>query len=440
MNNTEAKNKAATKPVAARQAALKALLRAEHDGAYITLAAPAEALACADERDRRLAVALAYGTVERSVTIDYAAGRLLRKSIRDLAPHTRALLRLALYQLMYMTRLPAYAVVSETVSMGKHAGERGLLNAVLRRAAADIPALLQPPPRERDELRHLSVRYAMPLPLVRLYVKELGVDRAEHILAAFLQEPALTLRINPLRTSREALAAALTAAGYAPVLSPLAPDAVLLRGSCVPEALPGFAEGCFFVQDISSQLAVRALAPRPDMRVLDVCACPGGKTFSALCLAEGRGEFYACDVHESKLSLLTDTAKRLGLKPTLVAARDATQAVPAEWGRFDAVICDVPCSGLGVVGKKPDLRHRSLERLNDLPPLQLSILESATAALRTGGRLLYATCTLLSCENRGVVDAFLSRHGEFSLESDRTFYPDIDQTDGFYYAVLTKHS
>ncbi len=424
--------------VTAREAALRALLRVERDGAYITLAAPAEALACADERDRRLAVALAYGTTERLVTVDYAAGRLLAKSIRDLAPHTRALLRLALYQLMYMTRLPAYAVVSETVSMGKHAGERGLLNAVLRRAASDIPALSAPPDRNRDELRHLSVKYAMPLPLVRIYAKELGVARAESVLAAFTGEPTLTLRVNPLRTSREDLAARLEQAGYTPQLPQQAPDALLLTGSCVPEELPGFAEGHFFVQDVSSQTAVRALAPRPGMRVLDVCACPGGKSFSALCLAEGRASLYACDLHQSKLSLLTDTAKRLGLAPALVTARDATQPIPQEWGSFDAVICDVPCSGLGVVGKKPDLRHRQLDNLQELPPLQLSILHTSAAALKPGGRLLYATCTLLSCENREVVNAFLATHSEYVLESDRTFYPDTDRTDGFYYAVLCK--
>lgn len=422
----------------ARAVALTALLRAEEDGAYITLVAPLGAEQLEDIRDRRLAVALAYGVTERRITLDYVAGRLLARSIRELEAHTRALLRLALYQLMYMTRTPAYAVVNETVSMGRHAGERSLLNAVLRRAANDISALFILPEREKDALRYLSVRYALPLPLVRLFVKEFGEERAESLAASFLVRPPLTLRVNNCRTSQAEMEGALTAGGYSPKAVEDLSDCLLLDGSAVPEELPGFSEGHFFVQDIASQRAVRALQPKAGMRILDVCACPGGKTFSAFCLADGQAEVFAADLHESKLPLLKGMAKRLGFQPVLVTVRDATEKPPVEWGMFDRIICDVPCSGWGVLRKKPDLRHRQQTDIDALPPLQLDILQASASALAEDGQIMYSTCTLRSAENGDVVREFLAENDGFSLLEERTFYPDRDDCDGFYYAILQK--
>ena len=421
-----------------REAALTALLRRENEGAYITIAAPKEAECLSDVRDRRLAVALAYGVTERQITLDYRAGALLARRIGELEPYTRVLLRLALYQLTYMTRIPAYAVVNESVALGRHKGERALLNGVLRRALKEPSFLALLPDRKKDEARYLSVAYGLPLPLVRTFFAEFGAERTERLAAAFLEKPPLSLRVNTVKTTREALAEALTKAGYAPTLPADAPACIQVGGNAVPEELPLFAEGHFFVQDKSSQLAVAALGLRRGMRILDACACPGGKTFSALCEAEGEATLYATDLHESKLSLLLTTAERTGLKPEAVLARDAREVPPEAWGSFDAVICDVPCSGLGVLAKKPDLRHRELAGLEELPALQLAIANAASAALKRGGRMLYATCTLRAAENHGVVLSFLDEHADFRLLTEKTFYPDEDGCDGFYYAVLER--
>ena len=221
---------------------------------------------------------------------------------------------------------------------------------------------------------------------------------------------------------------------------PISPDGIRVTGVTNPTHLPGFEEGLFFVQDESSQLALRALLPQGDCRLLDTCAGLGGKTFSAACLLNGQGEIYASDLHEGKIGVLQEMATHLGFKNINFYCHDASLPFPSEWGLFDCVICDVPCSGLGVIRRKPDLRHRPLEGQEALTELQSAILTRGAEMLKAGGRLLYSTCTVTHAENRGNVDAFLLNHPDFSLECDRLLMPDTDDCDGFYFAVLTKKS
>ena len=264
------------------------------------------------------------------------------------------------------------------------------------------------------------------------------MERTEALLGAFNRSTPLTLRVNTLRTSREALLSRLREAGYAAEPTRESEDGILLPSAPVT-SLPGFAQGEFFVQDEASQLCVRALDAKGGMTVLDACACPGSKSFGAAISMQNEGRVIACDLHQNKLSLVESGAARLGISILTTEARDA-RAEKAEWTeKFDRVLCDVPCSGFGVFAKKPELRYKDPKQSEALPGIQSAILQNASRFLKVGGRLVYSTCTLLPEENGENVAAFLRTHGEFTLLRERTLYPDVDGTDGFYYAILQRH-
>ena len=263
----------------ARHGALSLLLRHEAGDGYANLLADSDRLAAMEPRERALMTALFYGTVERRLTLDYAIGVLAGRSAASLTPHTRAALRLGLYQLMYMD-VPTHAAVDTTVRLGKGAGERGFLNGVLRAAAAH-PERTAPPPAERDLVRHLSIAFSIPAPTVRYFLGRLGEEETRALLAAFNTRPPLFLRVNTQRTSREAYLALLVEGGIEAEPDPLTAYGVRIADAPPVAALPGYAEGLFFIQDAASQLASELLSPREGDTVLDLCACPGGKTFGA---------------------------------------------------------------------------------------------------------------------------------------------------------------
>lgn len=430
-----------------RKTVLSLLLAQETGDRYANLSLSSAVHESLDGQDRRFLTALFYGTVERTLTLDYYIGRLTKRESASLAPHTRALLRMGLYQILYMDGVPDHAAVSETVSLAAHKGERGLVNAVLRTAVREREAL-QPPSREKNPLRHLSIAYSMPLPLVRHFAANYGEAECERLLAAFSETAPLTLRVNTRLTDRESLRARLEEAGYPSERTPYAPQGLRLCTAADPTELPGFAEGHFFVQDEASQLAVAALSAdtcEPGALCIDTCACPGGKSFGmAIDLGE-RGRVLSYDLHESKLPLIRSGAERLHLNSMTAAVRDGQAPDEAYREKAERVLCDAPCSGLGVIGKKPDLRYRPIEGLAELPALQLRLLSAAAAYPRHGGLLVYSTCTLNEAENGGVCREFLKNHPEYqpqdfafgdlcSQNGQLTLLPHIHHTDGFFIA------
>lgn len=435
------------KTYSVRRAALGLLRRAEEGGAFVNLLLSDRVLGEAGAEADRL-TALVYGTTERRLTLDYLIGALSGRGEGDIHPETRQLLRPALYELLYLSS-PAHAVVNEWVALARSPGERGFVNAILRTADRRREALPLPP--EGKTARYLSVKESFPLGTVKRFLLLFGAEETAALLSAFNRVLPTTLCLSP-ETDRDACLAALSAGGFSVEPTAISPRGIrLLSGS--PTALPGFAEGQFFVQDEASMLAAEALcadtpAPRAEDVVIDVCACPGGKTFGAAFLRGRVGRYYAFDLHESKLSLIERGAERLGLSVS-VGAQDATVGREELFGRAELVICDVPCSGLGVLGKKADLRYR--EPTGDLPPLQQQILETSFRYLKAGGCLLYSTCTLLPEENEEQVRAFLSSHPEaalapFSLGDGRldsadgmmTLLPHRHGTDGFFFAKIRK--
>lgn len=415
-----------------RKLALDTLCRCEKAGQYSNLAVNAVLKKNpVPDADRALFTALVYGTIERRATLDFWIDSLSQKPPEA---EIRVLLRLGLYQLAFLDRIPDHAAVNETVALAPKRAS-GFVNAVLRsflRAKKQIP----PPDEATDPVGFLSVTGAVCRPLAAKMIDAFGLDRAASILSATLQKNDTCLRWNPLKIESEILENALRAAGYEP--KKIGNTGFRLSGNAPVSKLPGFSEGWFFVQDEASQRCVSALGAKPGMTVLDVCACPGSKSFGAAAEMNDRGKILSFDLHASKLSLVESGAARLGISILSVGERDAREPLPEWEGKADRVICDVPCSGFGVLGKKPDLRSKSPETSAALPQIQAAILARSATLVRPGGRLVYSTCTIFPEENEGVVDPFLAANPNFDLIEKQTLFPDTDGTDGFFFAVIER--
>ena len=386
--------------------------------------------------DRGLLTALVYGVIERQITLDAIIDSLTDRKSEDISPDVRTLLRLGLYQLLYLDRVPDHAAVNETVNMAPKRS-RGFVNAILRafiRSKKEIPI----PQKEADAIGYLSVKYSFCQALCRTFVEHFGLERTEELFAAFGEQPDLTLRTNTLRISREELIAKIGEQGIRALPTKESKVGIRVCDKSPVAELYGFGEGLFFVQDEASQLCVKALDAKEGMRVLDACACPGSKSFGAAIDMKNAGEVFSCDLHRNKLSLVESGAARLGISILTTEERDARHAKEEWLGMFDRVLCDVPCSGFGVFAKKPELRYKDPAASAALPDIQLAILKNASAYLKVGGKLVYSTCTLLPEENEENVSRFLAESNGFERKEQRTLYPDTDGTDGFFYAVFER--
>ncbi len=417
----------------ARKRAWETICRMEKAGQYSNLAVDAVLRESdGNAADRALFTTLVYGVVEKKLTLDACIDALLKE--RKPEPEVRNLLRLGLYQLLFLDKIPDHAAVNETVALASRK-TAGYVNAILRnflRTGKRIPL----PDEKTDPIGYFSVQYSVGKPLCARLIPTFGAERTASLLTAMGKKPDVELFVNTLRVSVERLQKELAAAGY-----PAESDGErgLKLGKNAPvTALPGFAEGWFFVQDLASQDCVRALDPRPGMKVIDVCGCPGSKSFGAAIRMENRGEILCCDLHASKLPLVQRGAERLGIPIIATKERDARAELPEWEGKADRVICDVPCSGFGVIAKKPELRYKDPAESAGLPRIQAEILERSATLVRPGGKIGYSTCTILPEENREVVAAFLAKHADFSVAEEKQTYPDTDGTDGFYYAILQK--
>ena len=386
--------------------------------------------------DRGLLTALVYGVIERQITLDAIIDSLADRKSEEISPDVRTLLRLGLYQLAYLDRVPDHAAVNETVNMaGKRS--RGFVNAILRafiRSGKEIPI----PDKNTDAVGYLSVKYSFCPALCRKFIDTFSLERAEELFAAFGETPDLTLRTNTLRISREELIEKIGKQGIHALPTKESEVGIRVCDRSPVTELYGFADGLFFVQDEASQLCVKALDAKPGMRVLDACACPGSKSFGAAIDMQNKGEVISCDLHRNKLSLVESGAARLGISILQTQERDARNTNEEWLGQFDRVLCDVPCSGFGVFAKKPELRYKDPKASEALPDIQFAILNSASQYVKIGGKMVFSTCTLLPQENEENVARFLAQNNSFKLKEQRTLYPDTDGTDGFFYAVLER--
>lgn len=424
----------------AREAALYVLARCRRFDAWSqqTLSAAAEKFSL-DERDAALCTKLCLDVLQNAALCDYYIGCYSSVPVSKMEPRLLDILRLGVCQLLFMDKIPVSAAVNEAVEQTKRSGSRagGLVNAVLRRIAENREALPEMP--NSGTAQELSVRFSHPLWLCERMVSSLGYDGARAFFAANNRAPELTLSVNTRFGDAEALAVRLSSAGIRAHISSLCPVSVCVENEGNAAALPGFAAGEFFVQDAAAAMSVLCAAPQKGMRVLDACSAPGGKSLLCASLMENEGEILACDLHAKKLRLVEENAARLGFDIIRTAPMDASKPYDALRDSFDLVIADVPCSGMGVIRKKPEIRYKDPKALAGLPEIQKRIADGLAACVRPGGTLLYSTCTVFREENEDVVEWFLSRHPDFVREEQRLILPQDYDTDGFFYCRMKRN-
>lgn len=399
--------------------------------------------------ERAFFTALFYGVIEKKITLDYIISRLSSRRLDDIDIKVLTILETGIYQLRYMDKVPESAAVNESVKLcdefyaPKNSG--AFVNALLReyiRKKDEIPF----PDRKKEYIKYLSVTYSVPAWLCEKWSREYGPE-CEKLLESTTYSPRMTLRVNTLKTSADELISSLASLGVKAEKTKFAPNGVRLLGAVPTEKLDANS-GMFFVQDEASQIAVAALGATAGDTVIDCCAAPGGKSFGAAMSMENTGKVFSFDLHKSKMSLIEKGAQRLGI--TIISADVQNGALHRDgMPEADKIICDVPCSGLGVIAKKPDIRYKSPEEFEKLPALSLKILETAATYLKSGGDLVFSTCTLSKDENENVAKEFLGSHHEFSLrpfevgglKSDGmlTLLPHVHKTDGFFIAKLHKN-
>ena len=399
-----------------------------------------------DKRDAALASRLCYGVLQNRLLLDYYIEQCLTGSIKKLQPIVLDILRLGMYQIMLMDKIPVSAAVNEAVNQTKrYANVRasGLVNGVLRKAAREPGALKQP--------KDLSVKYSHPQELVDLLCTSVDTEDLESLLSSHNQAPQTVLQVNLLKVDSQTVEAELDERGISFEPHPWMSHAYYISGTGNLENIPLFQQGGFLVQDPAARLAVLSAGLKPGMSVLDGCAAPGGKSFAAAMLMENRGRIVSCDIHPHKIELLKKGAERLGITIMEPMLQDSKVDVPEFHDLMDVVIADVPCSGLGVIRKKPDIRYNDVRQMERLPVIQKEILENLSQYVKPGGVLMYSTCTILRRENEEVVCAFLKEHDQFVLEAFSlpealggncdgmlTLLPNVHGTDGFFICKMRR--
>ena len=437
-----------------RRLAMKALVDINRDKKYANIVLPhyimQEKL---EDLDRRFFTELVYGVVRRQNYLDAIIEHLTKKPVKRVSPLVLEILRLGIYQLIYMDKVPSSAAVNESVKLAKKVapGMDRFINAVLRnvdrkREEISIDSLAS------SEAERISFIYNQPLWLVNLWIQQRGVEETSDVCEWFNETPLLTARVNTLKISREALLEELTEAGWNVEPSHMIPEAIIVhshKGQL--QQAKWVQQGALTFMDEASMAVAYAMDPKEGMHILDICAAPGGKTLHMSTLMKNTGSIVATDIHEHKVNLLEENAKRMGATNVTAQQGDATAFHEAWKAQYDAVLVDAPCSGLGILQKKLDMRWRKdASQLTSLPELQLQILENASSYVKIGGYLVYSTCTINELENEHVIQAFLDKHANYSLEDVApllpfategpmvTLLPHVYDMDGFFIARLRK--
>ena len=434
----------------ARETALNVLIACRKEGAWSN--GVLKSYISRDRLDRReaaLASRLCYGVLQNRLKLDFYLQQLLTGKLQGLHPVVRDILHLGIYQLFETDKIPESAAVNESVTLAKKYCSKvrsapGLVNAVLRNAIREKDTLQQP--------RSYVEKYSHPQPLVDMLKSYVGKERLEAMLQANNSAPETVVQVNTLRINAGELQKVLEAEGVKAVPHSWMPDCLVLSATGALEQLQTFRDGLFYVQDPAAKLAVlSAQLPQAELQVLDCCAAPGGKSFAAAIAMGGNGQITSCDIHPHKIDLIQNGAQRLGIAHLQALCQDASQFRPEWEGKMDAVIADVPCSGYGIIRKKPDIRYKDPATMRELPQLQLAILQNQSRYVKPGGILIYSTCTLVRAENEGVVEHFLTDNQDFVLEplalpavfpqnasGMLTLVPGEYDTDGFFICKLRR--
>ena len=438
----------------AREAAMLALNACQRQGGWSDGALKKQ-LAAAElsGRDAALATQLCFGVLQNQMLLDFYLAKFSNIPLKRMEGKVVQTLRLGAYQMLFLTRIPHSAAVNSAVTLVKthckNPRAAGMVNGILRsmeRSLQNMPVIPQ-----GDPVAYLSTLYSHPEWLVKEFILSLGEEETAQMLAADNSQPPTAVMVNTTRTTAEELKAMLEADHVEAEPHPWLENCLLLHRTGDLERMEAFQQGLFYVQDPASRLSVLAAGAKPGMRVLDCCAAPGGKSFAAAIAMENQGEIVSCDLHPHKKKLIQAGADRLGL--TIISPKTADGKVfRPEWeSAFDLVLVDAPCSGLGVIRKKPDIRYKDPAPLADLPAVQLDILRNAARYVKPGGTLMYSTCTLLYRENGEVVETFLAENNSYKAEAfplpgpvglvqggSVTLWPHRHGTDGFFISKMRR--
>lgn len=438
----------------AREAAMLALNACQRQGGWSDGALKKQ-LAAAElsGRDAALATQLCFGVLQNQMLLDFYLSKFSNIPLKRMEGKVVQTLRLGAYQMLFLTRIPHSAAVNSAVALVKahckNPRAAGMVNGILRsmeRSLQNMPVIPQ-----GDPVAYLSTLYSHPEWLVKEFILSLGEEETAQLLAADNSQPPTAVMVNTTRTTAEELKAMLEDDHVEAEPHPWLENCLLLHRTGDLERLEAFQQGLFYVQDPASRLSVLAAGAKPGMKVLDCCAAPGGKSFAAAIAMENQGEIVSCDLHPHKKKLIQAGADRLGL--TIISPKTADGKVfRPEWeNAFDLVLVDAPCSGLGVIRKKPDIRYKDPAPLADLPAVQLDILRNAARYVKPGGTLMYSTCTLLYRENGEVVETFLAENNSYKAEAfplpgpvglvqggSVTLWPHRHGTDGFFISKMRR--
>ncbi len=395
------------------------------------------------KRDASLASQITYGVMQNIALLDFYIGEYSSIKINKISPRILDVLRIGVYQLLFLDRIPSHAIVNEAVKAARRDNPRaaGFVNAMLRRISGDKDSLKEP--------TDLAVKYSHPSWLVKKLTAIYGAD-AELILTENNKIPPICARVNTLKTSVNELIETLSSEDVRAKAHPWLTDCVILSETGDLSALQAYKDGKFHICDPASQLCARALEAKPGEIVLDTCAAPGGKSFTIAQYLKGEGKLVSCDIHKHKIELLKKGAERLGITNLTAELRDGREFCN-DWKKaFDGVLCDVPCSGIGVIRKKPEIRFKNEADIARLPEIQLDILKNAAYYVKKGGVLVYSTCTILPEENGDVIDEFLKENKDFFREEielscpngknkgEITLLPHKNDCDGFFICKLRR--
>lgn len=433
----------------ARQIAFEILLKIENNNAYSNIAVDSAIKAYnPNSTDCAFISRLVYGVVERKITLDYAISKYLNSSLNRLKKPVLVALRLGAYQILFADKIPQSAAVNESVKIvkdNKCGFASGMVNAVLRKIANDGLSFSE----DMSESELISVTYSVPKDFANLIIHHYGLDNAKKFFSCALESKKIYIRVNTVKITPENLKKELENEGVC-VKETVLNDAFEITFNGAVYNLEAYKNGYFHVEDVSSQLCVKALELFEGATAIDVCAAPGGKSFAIAECMNNNGTLYSCDIYPQRTDLIRQGAKRLGLDCIKPAVNDAS-VFNENFPLADRVLCDVPCSGLGIIGKKPEIKYKKLDEIKSLLPIQKAILETSSRYVKVGGRLVYSTCSVNPNENRKICDAFLKEHKEFKSvkvlpniqrtvdEGDYlTLFPHTNNCDGFFIAAFIK--
>ncbi|MCC0643000.1 MULTISPECIES: 16S rRNA (cytosine(967)-C(5))-methyltransferase RsmB [unclassified Clostridioides] len=387
------------------------------------------------DMDRGLATELIYGVVENKYYLDYIINKLSKIKVKKMSTYVKIFLRMGTYQILFLNSISDYAAVNETVKLSKKYDKKssGFINAILRNEIRNKDTIMDI--TEEDSVKYLSIKYSYNSWIIKNWIDNFGQEFTEDLLEANNEKPSIYIRTNTLKISREELIEKLNQEGIMCLKVPMVEEAIKVEKLKNIENNELFKAGLFTIQDISSMIVGKVINPKEDSLILDVCSAPGGKSTHLATLMNNTGQVIARDIFEHKLKLIKVTVNRLGLKNVCVEGFDASEIDENSINKFDYVLADVPCSGLGIIRRKPEIKYKKEEELEDITSIQKKILENASKYVKIGGTLVYSTCTVQDMENINIINSFIEENNNFELTPIDTINVDLDKQDKGYLKI-----